>query len=177
MAEIISKNDASAFDEDGEQKDISPSKWYTNSRLRQWSMLIGSIILTVLFAYSAIVQYNDTDSVYPDMTFYVFHFVLSVSVSMQQTFRCYKQGRDVFAHQVIFWGVASAMGCWSVALIAIPATKFPLEGEAGDMGGDMGGDNNAATLKEELVLEITGAVLGLFSVGYHVVWIQLCTVN
>jgi len=170
-----SKNNAGEFKEDGDQTESPHSCCHNIARYCHWSMLAISIILTIIFAYSAIVQYNDSDSVFVYATFYTLHFAFSFFVSLQHMLSCLNcDTRDEsgnFARvKLVFWVVASVMAIWSVVMIIIPAAKLPVEGGEEDKGGD----NNDATLEEEIHYEIAGASLGLFSALYHVIWIQMC---
>jgi len=165
-AELTAEN---AVEEDGAPKDLSLLKCCTDFRLCWLSMIAASIILTATFAYSAIVQYNDADSVASYATFYAFHAVLPFSIVLQQTLGRWRGCCDRGAKR-LFWAAAGALACWSVALIVIPAAKLPLIERGGP---EVGGDNDGATESEELVYEIAGAALGLLSTIYHVVWIQV----
>ena len=137
-------------------------------------MLAISIILIAIFAYAAIVQYNDSDSVYLYAIFYLFHFTFSFLVFVHQILGCRICTRHVSGltrTELAFWGVAGVMVIWSVVMVIIPATKFPVEGEMN--GSDMVGDNKNVSLEEEFLLEIAGASVGLCSIIYHVLWLQV----
>jgi hypothetical protein len=102
------------------------------------------LLLSLLFVYSFVVQFNDTDGVGNWALFYLLHGFLAV-LGLANLPKL----RPIMAV------MAGAMIVWSIVMVIITSSIQLAKTEAGG-GGVEGGDNNNATDREEKAYELGG---------------------
>jgi hypothetical protein len=142
-----------------------PSKPKAKCIKRRGGFIAQSIISSLFFAtfvYSSVVQQNDRNGI-QWLLFYAFHAMIPV-MYMLHISCCFPEK--------IIYGVAVAMGIWSVVYIIISAVNLSKTAPGGEKVGT--GDDDNRTLYDELLFELCGSTLTLVSVLYHVMMMRCC---
>ena len=140
-------------------------------------LTVVSLLLLILFVYSASVQANDSDGL--QWTVY-YSFVAAVPALYLVFYLCSCGPAAALAIYVL----STAVGIWSIVVIVISALKLQeVSNDDGEETGttttnDIGdvGDNPNQTVQQEVSLELGGAAIGLVSSVYHAT-MTLCCVS
>lgn len=134
-----------------------------NNRCCFIAQLIISSLFFATFVYSSVVQQNDLNGI-QWILFYAIHAMIPVMYMMQIT--C------CFPEKIIY-GVAVAMGIWSMVYLIISAVNLSQTAPGGEKVGT--GDDDNRTLYDELLFELFGSILTFVSVIYHVTMMRCCS--
>jgi uncharacterized membrane protein len=121
-----------------------------------------SIVLIVLFAYSASVQYNDIDGV-EWVSFYSLNAVIPALFLISYMY-CF----PVLAIYLL----SLATSVWAIVYIVAAAAMVKKTPAGGDQEGT--GDNDNVTLQTEYIYELAGASIALASSLYHSLMAKFC---
>ena len=128
-----------------------------------FSVGLISLALLALFAFSATVQDNDVDG----LVWIVFYACnATVPAAFLVYYTCCFPLLPVYLLSI-------ATATWSIVFIVIAALKVN-DTPAGGATDDDTGDNDNQTLRQELVFELAGSSLALFSSLYHIVMARCC---
>ena len=150
-------------DQDDATQPAKPASKCNKKRFGFIAQLIISSLFFAIFVYSSVVQQNDRNGI-QWLLFYATHATIPLMYMLHIT--CCFPG-------TIIYGVAGAMGTWSIVYIIISAINLSKAAPGGEKVGT--GDDDNRTLYDELLFELLGSTLTLVSVLYHVMMMRCCS--
>jgi uncharacterized protein YggT (Ycf19 family) len=151
-----------------DNKVVQDSSSTNNKRnVRFWLSLVLAVVLSAIFIYAAVVQFNDSGARLAWGLFYVFQAVLTVLALFRHCIFTAPNRMLDLPMMVL----AGGLSIWSIVMVATSAAAVA---KADSGGAKAGGDNSRLTDKQEKVLELVGASIGLVSSIYYGIMIKFC---